>query len=284
MCACQFISCITDLSARDSTGIVKHASILAFSYLKKTDGTKVLSLTASCVINRRIFPLINAPVVYYCGENELAVIQTNDEGKVLLLIDPGYKPPVIADGSSEYKAVYKGSDTIEGTESSINVTDIRLKLKFTETDSTRAVGVKAYQLSPKGDTIPVKDVGINFAVKRMFSNLKIGEGTTDETGYCSSEFPADIPGDSIGHILILARIEESDLYANVEIGEIKMWGIPTNPSSPLVQRELWTEIAPVWMIVTLIILLTGVWAHYSYAAFNIYRIRKEGKEIERLTR
>jgi hypothetical protein len=39
-------------------------------------------------------------------------------------------------------------------------------------------------------------------------------------------------------------------------------------------RELWTPIAPLWMIITLIIMLTGVWAHYIYAIIQLVLIKR----------
>jgi len=276
-----FVFTSTGLSAQDSVAAEKHSSMLGFSYLKRTDGVRVLSATASAVINRQFIPLVNCQVRFFCSDKEVAVIETDNAGKALLLIDASYKQQCSDDGSTEYKAVYEGNDTIEETESSVQITDISLKLNFSETDSLRIAGAKAYQLSPGGDTIPVKDITLIFAVKRMFSNLKIGEGTTDKSGFCSCEFPKNIPGDSIGRITILVRIEENELYANVEASGIKTWGLPTKATTSFVKRELWTEIAPVWMIITLFTMLTGVWAHYFYVAFNIYRIKREGKKIEK---
>ncbi len=39
-------------------------------------------------------------------------------------------------------------------------------------------------------------------------------------------------------------------------------------------RELWTPIAPMWMIITLIIMLAGVWGHYIYAIVQLIGIRR----------
>jgi hypothetical protein len=42
-------------------------------------------------------------------------------------------------------------------------------------------------------------------------------------------------------------------------------------------RELWTPVAPLWMIITLVILLAGVWAHYVYAVIQMIRIKQSSK-------
>ena len=76
--------------------------------------------------------------------------------------------------------------------------------------------------------------------------------------------------------MILARIDENEIYGNVQAEQASRWGVPTLHKIPIGYRALWTQVAPTWMIVTLVILLLGVWGHYTYAIINISRIRKQG--------
>ena len=89
------------------------------------------------------------------------------------------------------------------------------------------------------------------------------------------EFPTSIIGDSLGNVLVISRLEDHYDYGNVEVsGEIK-WAIPKKlltAERPV--RELWTPIAPLWMIITLIIMLSGVWGHYIYAIIQLIKIRR----------
>ncbi|MCX6258382.1 MAG: hypothetical protein NTW49_10875 [Bacteroidia bacterium] len=269
-------------SGQDKEKTEKHSPILAFTYLKNPDGSKTLSATASFIINRQIFPLSYCKLKFYCGEQELGILTSDKQGSAKLIIQPAVKLPKDEKGTLLFRNVYEGCDSVEKTESSISVRDLNLLLKFSEKDSIKSISLHAFELGEKGDTLPVNELPVNFMIKRMFTNLKIGDGTTDPKGYCSMDFKGVFPGDSLGNIFLLARVDDNDDYGNVESGEIKKWGVPTNPVSPFVKRELWTEIAPIWMIVTLIIMLTGVWAHYLYVVFNISRIRREGKKIEKL--
>ena len=43
---------------------------------------------------------------------------------------------------------------------------------------------------------------------------------------------------------------------------------------------LWSHYAPIWMYVVLTILLVGVWSNYIYSIINLFRIKKEGKNLE----
>ena len=112
----------------------------------------------------------------------------------------------------------------------------------------------------------------------MFSQLPVGEGYLDEEGNAEIEFPSDIPGDDNGYITIVAKFEDHPAYGNVEKRQQIAWGIPGIHSSGESQRELWTEIAPKWMIITLTIMLLGVWGHYIFAIVSLIRIKKAEKK------
>jgi hypothetical protein len=111
----------------------------------------------------------------------------------------------------------------------------------------------------------------------MFSRLPIGEVSLDETGKGSVEFPSDLPGDSLGNLQVVAFIAENESYGNIESATTVQWGKPKQTLS-LTHRALWTQIAPMWMIVSLTFLLIGVWAHYVYVLAQILKIRIKGKK------
>ena len=112
----------------------------------------------------------------------------------------------------------------------------------------------------------------------MFSQLPVGEGFLDEEGNAEIEFPLDIPGDDNGYITIVAKFEDHPAYGNVEKRQQIAWGIPGIHPSGESQRELWTQIAPKWMIITLTIMLIGVWGHYIFAIVSLIRIKKAEKK------
>jgi hypothetical protein len=101
----------------------------------------------------------------------------------------------------------------------------------------------------------------------------------DEAGMGSIEYPGGIVGDSLGKVTIYAMIEENDNFGTVKGEAAISWGIPKQyylAEKPT--RELWTPVAPVWMIITLIIMLTGVWAHYVYAVVQLIMIKRISKQ------
>ena len=115
-------------------------------------------------------------------------------------------------------------------------------------------------------------------VPRMFSLLPVGEAYLDDNGDASVEFPSDLPGDKEGNLEIIAKFEDHPDYGTVEKSANEPWGVPTFYTAPPLHRALWTHMPPTWMIVTLLILLTGVWTHYMYAIISLYLIRRDARK------
>ena len=76
-------------------------------------------------------------------------------------------------------------------------------------------------------------------------------------------------------------IKDSEDFGDVEVREIIPWGAPkkqTEIEEADGKGKLWTYNAPFWMVITLIILMTGVWSHFGYVIYNLYKINKEGSK------
>jgi hypothetical protein len=156
---------------------------------------------------------------------------------------------------------------------------MNLEVSFSEQDSIKTITINGTTV--KDDkTVPVAGEVVKVYIPGMFSMLNIAEATLDDNGSASVEFPPDLPGDSIGNLNILFRIEESQLYGTVEKSVIQKWGVPTSWSVPDTHRALWTKTPPWWMIITLSILLAGVWGHYMYAVISLILIKKDANRLK----
>ncbi len=180
------------------------------------------------------------------------------------------------------KSMYAGNENYEASESEFGLKPAKLKVSFYEEDSIRYVKVEGYQLNADGSETPVSGADVIVAVPKMFSNLRIAEITLGEDGTGTAEFPKNIIGDSLGNLTVIAFIEENDIFGNVRASADNNWGLHKyliSPDRPT--RELWTPIAPLWMIITLIIMLLGVWGHYVYAMIQLFMINKSSKIPEK---
>ncbi|MDB4584554.1 hypothetical protein N9164_15490, partial [Draconibacterium sp.] len=174
-----------------------------------------------------------------------------------------------------YIARFEGNEKVDAAEEVLAVKDANIDFEFVEIDSVKQIKFKGTYSGNNGEVIPIADEDLFFFVPRMFSHLKIAEGWLETDGTGMVEFPEGISGDSLGIVPVIAKMEEHFEYGNVEKIIPTNWAIPFHPShieGPY--RELWTPIAPLWMIITLIIMLSGVWGHYIYAIVSLLKIKK----------
>jgi hypothetical protein len=269
------------VSARDETEQKEPIEpVMELMYLKSSDGKIHLKATLVDYVNRRPVPLQGLEVVFTMGidpEIELGRLNTDVNGRAELAINEDTSRPGYEEGELRFCATYEGSKEIMFSEAEVYISPVTLEMNLEMIDSVGYVNLRAYTLS-EGEEVPVADEDIYVYVKRMFSDLPIGEDFLDENGEYEVEVPMDIPGDADGDIEIIARFDDHYLFGTVEKRELVKWGIPTKHKIPESQRALWTQIAPMWMIITLSILLLGVWGHYTYVIVTLFRIRRESRK------
>ncbi len=265
--------------AQESAG--KEDPILEFTYLKRNDGSKLLTATLKIFRDRITYPVVGSNIAIFLGsDKDSTVVTTNPDGKAYLVFQPGFVLPVNKEGKTDCLAKFGGNDSLETAGSSIAVQDAVLKMSLHLIDSVKTVTVWAFLPGNNHDSIPLAGEPVNIYVSRMFSLLKIGEGSFDDQGRFTAEFPADLPGEADGTVQIIAKIEDNQQYANIETAQSYPWGVPSMHGMYGSHRALWTEIAPMWMIITLTILLLGVWGHYMYVIIQLILIKRESKKLK----
>ena len=145
--------------------------------------------------------------------------------------------------------------------------------KMTTNEKGEAVYIlQAFETSGVDSTSPVAAVEIGLYIKGTFSYFSIAKDVTDETGKLIVPFPVEMPGDTLGVITIAAKIEDHDLYGNIESWGNINWAKPV-PLASEARRGLGDTDAPLWMVYTLIVLLSAVWFHYAYVIFLVIKIK-----------
>ncbi len=255
---------------------------LNFSYLNSND---TIILTANIFVKRDagVFAIKNAIIEFKAtGDKEtrdLGLAIADEEGNAVLKLVPASVIPKDKDGKTNYYAIFNGKGKYQPARETFSAKSAHITVNFSKEDSLRFILVTANQIDSKGDIKPIQKEKIIIYVPRLFNLLKIGEADLNEAGTCKVDYPGDLVGDSLGNITVIARIEESDKYGNVQGQSSISWGTPKQyylAEKPT--RQLWSPIAPIWMIVTLIIMLSGVWAHYIYAVIQLIRIKRLSKK------
>jgi hypothetical protein len=271
------------LSAQENTdSITEVEPSLTLSYLCVSGDSVILTARLYYKKDRDIIALQNA-VVNFTASNEkdnreLGSAITDSTGNAVLTSGGATALPANSDGAVSYAATFAASEPYLGASGSFVAKPASLKLEFYEEDSVRFVRVNATVTGPKGAIVPLTGETIKLYVPSLFRPLPIGEISLDENGTGSVEFPATLVGDSSGNIMVMAMIEESDLYGFVEGKNTINWAIHKHfIPAERPTRELWTPVAPLWMIITLIIMLLGVWAHYVYAVIQLAKIKRSSK-------
>jgi len=266
---------------KTDTAQVQIESKLTLNYLCTSDS---VILTAILSIKKGDYTLAleNAPVefkiVSESASQSLAKVATNQEGIAVCKIAVGNFPSDKA-GMVTYSARFTGTKKYPEAEAATSAKPAKLKLFFSIEDSLRILKVTATQKNEKGEEVAVPKETVLIYVPRLFSLLKIGEISLDEQGTGTLEFPKEIVGDTLGNLVVIAKIEEHDVFGFVQGQNTINWGVHKQYyKAEVPSRELWTPIAPLWMIITLLIMLAGVWAHYFYAVYELVMIKRLSKK------
>ncbi|MFH1159777.1 MAG: hypothetical protein V1733_02375 [bacterium] len=254
-----------------SSGITQEVELIAprlvTSYIKFGDGTKqiVVSLTAREEgqrvsienANLQIFAL-NGPDKIFLGD-----IFTDNHGKANLDINPSKSLPRNQDETCTFEILYKGSEKYVEASSTLEITDVILEISFSEIDSVKTVIAQVYQFDESGEKTFISAVPVEFYINRLFSLYRFGGEETDLSGTCAVEFPKKMPGDTAGNLLVIAKILDHEKFGTIEKNQEINWGQPL-VIEPKPTRGLGDTDAPLWMVYTLLVLLTGVWLHVMY--------------------
>jgi len=268
----------TDTSA---TPEVKAAStytpLIEFVSIQKSDNNVDLKTSVKAKINGTLTKLAGFKIEFTIGADstakKLGEAITDSKG-VAIFTCKADQLTTDAAGKLNFKASFLGKDSIESAEELVSVKRARLEITPLKEDSLLTVKVKLIDLSTGTETaVPETDLGV--FVKRLFSPLKLGEGKTDEAGEASIEIPNNLPGDSHGNITLLAKLDENEVYGNLEASVTQPWGTPVSDELKELPRALWSSHPPIWMLVTFVVLMSTVWGHYLVIIIQLFRLRKE---------
>jgi hypothetical protein len=132
----------------------------------------------------------------------------------------------------------------------------------------------------KGKWTAVSGVDLVLGVKRMGSDLNVDQNpthTTDSLGQAQVDYAlADLPGDSAGNIILIARLDDNDLYGSLTSEKSVPWGIRKNYASDFGKRSLFARRGrgPLWLALMASSIALAVWSVIFYLLFQIRRLRK----------
>ena len=254
-----------------------YAPLITFISVQKNDNGVDLKTIVKAKINGALTKLPGIKIEFTIGADstakKLGEAITDSRGVAIFTCKPD-QLTTDKEGKLNFKASFAGKDSIESAEELVSVKRARLEITPVKEDSLLSVKVKLIDLSTGTET-PVAETDLGVFVKRMFSALKLGEGKTDAAGEALIEIPNNLPGDAHGNITLLAKLDENEVYGNLEAAVTQPWGTPVSDELKALPRALWGTLPPLWMPITFLILMTAVWGHYIVIIFELFRLRKE---------
>lgn len=271
----------TDSAKTEAPAVEEESSMISpsldFFTVQKSNNTIDLKAGLKAKVKGTFYnlPLIKITFVQVteAGDKELGFVITDRAGKAVFNVK---SDSLITDkeGKLNFKAVYAGNKQMDAAEEEVIIKKARLEITPVKEDSLLSVTIKLIDVGT-GTEVPVPETAIGVFIHRSFNPLKIGEGTTDEAGEASVEVPNNLPGDAKGNITLLAKLDENEIYGNLEASVEQKWGTVVSDKIEDQPRALWSSHPPIWMLVTFILLMAVVWGHYVVIVYQLLRLRKE---------
>ncbi len=268
------------------TGSEKNQTFINVDFNQSDTHKKLIAtLTARIKGERGRIRMESAEIEFYNMIDTTKIIlgkaTTDKEGVAVFEIGMEQNITTSPENGYEFAALFKGNENYSEASKSGVFKLIKMDISFAEIDSVKTIVASAYQIEGLEEYAPVKAT-VRFYVPGQFSMLEIGKEKFQD-GRASVEFPENLPGDSNGNLKIIVAIENSKRYGTVEASGIKNWGKPRPPVVIEKRRGLGDTDAPLWMVYTLIILLSAVWFHYMYIIYVFITIKRKGN-IRSLTK
>jgi hypothetical protein len=245
--------------------------------IQKGDSSVDLKATVKAKVEGKMRKLYGLKAEFFMlsdtAETAVGTLVTDRNGFAVINLKAG-QLVTNADGTLHFKVKVAGPKNMEAGEGEVTVKRAMLILTPVKEDNLLSVQLKLVDLST-GEEKPVPETAVGIFVKRSFYPLKLGEGNTDTNGEATVEVPNGLPGDPLGNITLLAKLDENETYGYLETASTQKWGVPVSNRIEDQPRALWSSHPPMWMLITFIILMTAVWGHYIVIVYELFRLRKE---------
>lgn len=263
-------------------------TLLSVRYLLSEKNIPYIEVNTKKKVGKKFEPVKSIPLNVYFNEatenNLLGKVTTGINGIAKLGLPASFK--ATWDSLNEFKfiAVSDPAAKAESLSSDITIKKAILVIDTSSTDGVRTVTAQLKEQKGK-EWVPVKDIEMKLGIKRLLSNLSVGDAetyTSDSTGIASAEFKRDsMPGDEKGNLILVASVEDNDNYGNLIAEKSVAWGKPVVTDNHFWHRTLWStgNRAPYWLLIIAFSVIIGVWGTIFYLIGQLIKIRKIGKAV-----
>lgn len=276
--ALLFISC--HVIAQDSA---KRELLVDVAYYAQANKIPYVLVSTKTKVGKKFVPVQGIVLNVYVDnpDNLLGKVVTDARGTAKTVLPPSLQDKWNSSSTHVFRASSIATKEYDETTAEISITKAKIIIDTMPGTDTRSIRARVLTLSDS-QWMPVKDAELKIGVRRLGSELPVGEEesyTTDSTGEAIAEFKMEkLPGDTLGNIVLVATINDNDQFGNLA-EELKVpWGIVTKGHEESNARTLWAtrDKAPVWLLLTAGCIVVFVWGSIVYLVWQIVRIRKLG--------
>ena len=262
--------------------VEKNKLILGLGYYNVNNQMQYLKANTKAKIDGKFTAVGGIPVRFYISSESpdhlLGTANTDASGKASLFIPPGAKAEWSKSPKQSFLAVTDSSAMYDAVNTTIELTKARIKLD-TGADK-KIIATLVEQKDSKW--APVKGVDLKIGIKRLDGDLNIDETpvfTTDSLGMASADFKlVNLPGDSVGNLILVARVEDNDMYGTMTTERTVPWGTATSYVSNFDKRSLFARAhrPPFWLLWMAGSITLTVWLVMFYLFFQIRKLKQLG--------
>jgi hypothetical protein len=269
------------VAAQEDSVVSKE--LVKLKYFNDNNSVQFLLLEHSLKTGKKIEPLKNKVFQLYLDsikpEDLIAKVTTDNTGKAKAFLPPSLKATWDANAVHKFIAVAAGQDE---PAMEVEITKAKIKIDTVAGSESRSIAVEVMKFE-NGEWVPAPEVEMKIGIGRHGGILSAGDEeiyTTDSSGIATVEFKKDsLPGDAKGNIILVAKVEDNDLYGNMQVEKTIPWGVAVKGDGNFFdKRSLWsTRIrTPLWLLFMAYSIVIGVWGTIFYLVFQIVKIKKLG--------
>lgn len=261
----------------------KQELLADISYHMPANRVPYLLVNTKSKVGKRFVQVPGIPFTVYldAAPNTIAKGVTDQNGKARLDIPASMKNAWDSSATHEFILQTEATKEFDEVTAEISITKSKISIDTVAGADARSLRVAVMQLN-NDEWVPAGEVELKLGVKRLGGELPVGEEesyTTDSTGEAIIEFKREeLPGDTAGNIILVARVEDNELLGNLSAEATVPWGLASKQPQALTERSLWAtrDRAPVWLLITAISIMVIVWGTIIFLIIQLIKIRRLG--------
>ena len=237
------ISLTAGAKAQDS---VVRESIIGMKYFSADNKIPYLVIQTQHKLGKKYTSVKNVAVKIYIDSdsseaNLLGNVSTGEKGLAKVALPASVKEIWNASPQHNFIALSPASKEFDETKAELPVTKAKIAIDTSSGEEGRNITATVTELK-NGEWVPAKDVELRIGVSRLGSILQAGDEetyTTDSLGQAIAEFKKDsLPGDEKGNLLLMAKVEDNEIYGNLVTEKSVPWGVNKKYENNFDKRSL----------------------------------------------